>query len=74
MGARLDGKGNVVERIEVVMNRQEEYLQSRCLRDIERHQGADQSYLEEDVRLIRPTFEGSTIPSLGKCARIVSAT
>jgi len=26
--------------------------QERCLRDIERHQGADQSYLEEGVRLI----------------------
>ena len=26
--------------------------QSRCLRDIERHQSADQSYLEDGVRLI----------------------
>jgi site-specific DNA recombinase len=26
--------------------------QDRCLRDIERHQGADQSYLEDGVRLI----------------------
>ena len=26
--------------------------QDRCLRDIERHQNADQSYLEDGVRLI----------------------
>ena len=26
--------------------------QDRCLRDIERHQGAERSYLEEGVRLI----------------------
>ena len=47
---KLDGKvdGDFFER----MSAQWREEQDRCLREIERHQDADQSYLDEGVRIL----------------------
>lgn len=47
---KLDGTIDAVFYEKIAAEWQAE--QDRCLRDIERHQGADRSYLEEGVRLI----------------------
>ena len=47
---KLDGKigGEFFDRMALQWREE----QSRCLRDIERHQGADQSYMDEGVQLL----------------------
>lgn len=47
---KLDGKISVDFFDKVASKWREE--QTRCLRDIERHQEADQSYMDEGVRIL----------------------